>query len=285
MKSKYIITPILGILTSLLTYASPYQVTIENISPTGGVGITPPWIGFHDGSFDSYDGGSASASALESLAEDGDTSPLSIAFLAGGTLAGSGSQASGRIDSTLADGGAFPGLLPGESVSQTFGSLDLTGNNRYFSYVAMILPSNDYYVANGDPTSIDLSSLSGAPAGTQIQFFIGAPDTVNDAGTEINDFDFSAGNGLFSLSGGQTSAGQGNAQSGVNANVSGDPFAAFLNNPGGLNSNLNFNNYTNGLGQITISVIPEPSTYALIIGLISMGLLVVRKKIKTKFFI
>ena len=55
--------------------AAPIQVEVNVTSnvPGGGVAITPVWVGFHNGSFDSYDGGSPAASALESLAELGIT--------------------------------------------------------------------------------------------------------------------------------------------------------------------------------------------------------------------
>ena len=32
-------------------------VTIENLAPRNGTNQTPHWVGFHDGSFDVYDGG------------------------------------------------------------------------------------------------------------------------------------------------------------------------------------------------------------------------------------
>ena len=44
------------------------EVTVTNNSPAGGVAITPVWVGFHNGSFDSYDGGATTAGQLEALA-------------------------------------------------------------------------------------------------------------------------------------------------------------------------------------------------------------------------
>ena len=32
------------------------QVTVTNNAPAGGAYLTPVWLGFHDGSFDSYNG-------------------------------------------------------------------------------------------------------------------------------------------------------------------------------------------------------------------------------------
>lgn len=59
------------------------RVTVENLSPTGGTLLTPVWVGFHDGTFDLYDRGGVASPALERLAEDGNTAPLSAAFAAG----------------------------------------------------------------------------------------------------------------------------------------------------------------------------------------------------------
>ena len=66
-----------------LTYATDIQVTITNQSPNGGVYITPVWVGFHDGSFDSYNGGLSSQLGLERIAEDGNFGQISADFLAG----------------------------------------------------------------------------------------------------------------------------------------------------------------------------------------------------------
>ncbi|MEM6799632.1 MAG: spondin domain-containing protein, partial [Planctomycetota bacterium] len=61
------------------------QVTIESLSPAGGTVLTPIWVGFHDGSFDSYNGNLTSQEGLERVAEDGDTARLSEDFLQGET--------------------------------------------------------------------------------------------------------------------------------------------------------------------------------------------------------
>ena len=139
------------------------KVTITNIAPAGGTILTPVWVGFHNGSFDSYDGGTASAPELERLAEDGNTAPLSSVFGANGTLVATGTaQVGTRVQDTL--GGL---LTPGNFVTNTF-AVDNTGANRYFSYASMVLPSNDYYIANGNPLAHDLSSLT---LGDTLSFF------------------------------------------------------------------------------------------------------------------
>ncbi|MEM6641044.1 MAG: spondin domain-containing protein [Pseudomonadota bacterium] len=246
------------LVTTQAALATTVEVTITNNAPNGGVYLTPVWVGFHDGSFDSYDGGAPSAPALEALAEDGNTGPISQVFA--GTLAGD--PVAGRVQGTL---GGAP-IAPGQTVTQTF---DLTGDgaNTYFSYASMVLPSNDYYVANGNPLAHSLQALFDGIA-NEIVFNIGTAGTVNDAGTEINDFATSAGNGLFpGLGGGQSGPNQGADEGGVNANVLGDPFGGFLNTPGGFDLSLfNFNDtslYANGIATVRIRVVPIPAALPL----------------------
>ena len=58
------------------------------------------------------------------------------------------------------------------------------GTNRYFSYIAMIRPSNDAFVANGDPTVHQIFDETGNFVATD---FTIEGSEVNDAGTEDND--------------------------------------------------------------------------------------------------
>lgn len=240
-------------------FAAPVALTvsISNNSPTGGVFLTPAWVGFHNGSFDSYDGGSPSSPGLEALAEDGNNSILSSEFAA--ATGGNG------VDGTV---GGAP-LAPGATQSQVF-IIDDTSGNNYFSYASMVLPSSDYYVANGNPFAHDISSLLSGSSNA-ISFNIGLPGTVNDAGTEINNFWTSAGNGLIpGLGGGQSGPNQGADENGVNANVLGDPFNDFiimnsvgevLNIAANVLPNLNFNDaslYSNGIATISITASPVP---------------------------
>lgn len=48
-------------------------ITIENLAPEQGTFLTPFWVGFHNGNFDTYDRGRPASPGLESLAEDGNT--------------------------------------------------------------------------------------------------------------------------------------------------------------------------------------------------------------------
>ena len=149
------------------------EVTVETLAPEQGAFITPLWVGFHMGQFDSYDSG-ASASGfpgLESIAEDGNSGPLSDEFAL---------QTPMGIQTTIA--GPNGPIFAGESAS--FRTELNPEYHRYFSYVSMVIPSNDAFVANGDPTAHRVFDTDGNF--TPVSFYI-LGNEVNDAGTEIND--------------------------------------------------------------------------------------------------
>lgn len=287
MKRKMILSAIAAAglaAVSPLASAADLKVTITSHDNAGGVHFTPVWVGFHDGSFDSYNGGLSSQPGLEQIAEVGDAGLISSDFLDGKTyIDTSGGPAvsdtvdSGQPGSERIDGSVGGGPIgPNTTVSSTFNDVDVDGANQYFSYVSMVLPSSDYYIANGNPVFHDLSSL--ANVGDEVVFQIGLPGAINDAGTEVNDFDTSAGNPLVGIPNGD--AGMGADQNGVNANVV-DPYANFLNSPGGFDfTNLNFNDaalYPTGLATVTISVVPEPASLGLLT-LPAAGMLLRRRR-------
>ena len=76
-------TGIANVSVSLAPPATPVDVTftIVNNAPENGVFLTPVWLGFHDGTFDLFSSGESASASLERLAEDGNTAPLSAAFL------------------------------------------------------------------------------------------------------------------------------------------------------------------------------------------------------------
>lgn len=147
--------------------AKSVTVTITNLSPANGIFATPAWLGFHDGGFDLYDRGEAPSVALEQLAEDGSTAGLTADFE---RLRPQGVQ--GTLPSVIA---------PGQSVSARF-ELDPV-DNRYFSYATMVIPSNDAFVANGNPLAHPLFDDQGRFK--SISFVVFGRDIL-DAGTERN---------------------------------------------------------------------------------------------------
>lgn len=238
------------------TYALPVQVTIKN--NTLGLGLAPVWVGFHNGSFDSHNTGEAASSQLETLAEVGSPAPLSNVFAANGTLAASAiSQTGSRVQGNT-------GLLPQGNTQTLMFDVAADGSNNYFSYAAMLLPSSDYFIANDNPFGIDLSPL--LSKGGKLTFNIGLPGSIKDAGTEINDFAFSAGNPLVGIPGGD--AANGDDEGGTISFVD-DAFGNFLNSPEGFDfAPLNFNDaslYPNGIAtiEITAASVPLPGTLAL----------------------
>lgn len=151
------------------------RVTIENLAPTDGTLITPVWVGFHDGSIDMFNRGEAASAALERLAEDGDAAPLSSAFDATG---------SGSAQATILSGGEIPPFAPGQRASHTVWLDPDAPASRYFSYAAMVIPSNDAFIGNDDPMRHPVFDGAGR--------FVGGSFTVMgrevwDAGTEVND--------------------------------------------------------------------------------------------------
>jgi hypothetical protein len=255
------------------------KVEVSNNSPQGGVVLTPVWAGFHDGSFDTFEVGSAASAGLESIAEDGAVGTLSAEFNA----------VAGRVDMNTEGGIAIasptgPGpIQPGETESRYF-DLATDGSNDFFSFASMVLISNDYFAGNND--GIDISSVLAGGGPVTVQVGVPGERRLYDAGTEENDFATSAANGapFFGLGGGQTGPDQGADENGSVLTLSalGDPFADFANpdllGPGGVPANFNFNDtslYSSGIATITISAaaIPEPGSLSALMALGTCGLL------------
>ena len=171
-------------------FAQQVTITFENPQDTGGFFFTPAWVGLHDGSFDSYDGGTLASNwpGLTELAEDGNTGPISAAFTA--ATGGVG------VDGTLLGSDGHPTLAPGETGSITLDPLDAS-TNRYFSYATMLVPSNDLFAANGSPFAHEVFDAMGNFNGPITIDIFGA--SLNDNGTEVND---ALGGAAFSANGG-----------------------------------------------------------------------------------
>lgn len=170
--------------------ASNVTVTFENLQSDGSFFFTPVWVGLHNGSFDSYDGGTSASiwPGLTELAEDGLTGPISSAFAS--ATGGVG------VDGTLTGSVGHPTLGPGESGSITLNAGDTTVN-RYFSYASMLVPSNDLFIANGSPFAHLVFDESGNFTGPVTIDLFGR--NLNDNGSEVNN---ALGGAAFSANGG-----------------------------------------------------------------------------------
>ncbi len=167
-------------------------VTIDNAAPNLGTSLTPFWVGFHNGGFDTYDRGAPASPGLEQLAEDGNNNLISQEFTNSGF---------GNLDATI---GSAP-IAPGATVRQTF-NVDAS-QGRYFNYASMILPSNDTFVANGNPLVNEIFDANGNFVGADILI---SGSQALDAGTEVND-EIPANTAFF----GQSAPNTGVAQNGT----------------------------------------------------------------------
>ncbi len=148
------------------------DVQIENLGPAGGLFLTPVWVGFHDGGFDVFDVGGMASAELETIAEEGDIGPLSASFAGNGV-----------------DGGVAPGTPFGPAGSSFASQATATFNvnptsHRYFSFASMIIPSNDAFIGNDNPTAFSLFDGAGVFQGPLVIEVTG--QNIYDAGTEVN---------------------------------------------------------------------------------------------------
>lgn len=171
-------------------------VTVESATEGGGFFFTPFWVALHNGEFDSYDGGTLASMwpGLTELAEGGDTGPIGAAFdLSPAGLAGG-------VDATIlavAFATDAPVFNPSESVRFFLETGDRKVN-RWFSYASMVIPSNDLFVANGNPLAHEVFDDEGNFNGPIVIEILGG--AVNDNGTEVND---AFGGAAFSANGGK----------------------------------------------------------------------------------
>lgn len=163
-------------LLSSASQATIVEVEVSNLFDDGGLALTPVWLGFHDGTFDSFDVGSASSASLQALAEGGDVSGIVADF--------SATNASGQQGVLTAPAG-FPGapvFEPGESATSATFDINAT-DNGYFSFLSMLIPTNDAFIGNDSATAYSLFDLSNNFVGLDI-LVLGS--NVWDAGTELN---------------------------------------------------------------------------------------------------
>lgn len=155
--------------------------------------------------------------------------------------------------------------------SMTFSLNGLLASSRYFSYATMIIPSNDAFIANGNPMAHRIFDDAGNFLGAD---FIVLGSSVLDAGTEVND-ELPMNTAFF----GQMAPNTGTPQGGVVAihpgflapgtggNILADPMFA--------NADFKASGYQ--VARITVTeAIPEPGTWTLFGGG-ALALLILRR--------
>lgn len=255
-----------GTLMSVVIAGNAHAVTSIRVEFTSGgqVGFAPLFGAFHNGSYDTFNAGSAASANLETLAESGGP----------GGLVTDASNAGADSMPVFGNNPSPPIFTPGGSNSAVFTVAD---GNGMFSYAAMILPSNDWFV--GNDSAFDASSLLGASIGTSLNIGI---TTFWDAGTELEDFAFSPGNGLLGVTAAGTDAADAGAdQNGVISLVTAtNPFSTFLNADGfdSMGADENTFAFSGNLATITLTVVPEPSTSLL--GILAGASMLLRRRRK-----
>ncbi|NJN20514.1 MAG: PEP-CTERM sorting domain-containing protein [Leptolyngbya sp. RL_3_1] len=242
----------LGAILSLASTATAatFRVIIENLAPNNGTPVTPVWFGIHDGTFDLYDRGAPASAELERIAEDGNIAPLNTLF-AGST----GGVAQGSVF-----GPTIPPITPGETGTADF-RIDLDpSSSLYFSYASMILPSNDAFIANGNPLAHQLFDDAGNFLGLD---FIVPGSAVLDAGTEAND-ELESTTAFFSQSVPDT--GTPTIGGTVEIHPGFIPGGRILSAPQFANADFTADGYD--VVRIRVEKVPEPGT---VLGLLALG--------------
>jgi hypothetical protein len=151
-----------GWLAGLLSVAAAadaiqLRVTVENLAPANSIALAPFRFGFGNGTFDSFDnnqpafllGAATIAEAPNvTIAEGGSGSNWFPAFQA----------AEPNADLGSVFGPSIPPILPGESGSAVF---DIDPTNRFFTFGTMVVPSNDHFLGNANPTAFEVFDTSG----------------------------------------------------------------------------------------------------------------------------
>lgn len=158
--------------------AAEIVVQVQNLSPTNGFWLSPMWVGFHDESYALFEMNTRAriGGGLERLAEDANPWPLQAEFA---------NDVPRGTSAVIEAPGGFGNLVlfgPGEKASVRLTVDPLT--QRFMSYAAMVLPSNDAFIGNDDQRPIELFDERGVWLGDKAMEIGGC--LIWDAGTELN---------------------------------------------------------------------------------------------------
>lgn len=234
-----------GLSLAVPAMAAPVMiyVTVENLAPMTSVAVAPLGFAWHAGSHDPFNVGMAPSAAIATLAELGAVSDFLAGFLA--------------ADATAVTGSTGAPLLPGGTEMTMQFAID-TVANAYFSFGAMVVPSNDSFIGNDDPMAYRLFDMDGNLAIHQINL---TASDVWDAGSEA----FSIPNAAFIVG---SDATQRIAEGGVVTSTFAN-FALFNGLPtaGGymFDSALLADTAIYRISFSVANAVPEPASWALMI--------------------
>jgi len=147
-------------------------VTVTNLAAPNSVSFAATQLGFHRGAFDAFNIGAVAGPGIVSVAEPGTGIQWQADFAAADPTATRGAIAGGA-------------LLPGQSRSRSF--IVNAGLNRFFTFAAMVVPSNDFFIGNDNPL--------------QYQLFNAAGDLLINSITQTTSQIWDAGSEAFSVAG------------------------------------------------------------------------------------
>ncbi len=239
-----------GVLANAQAAVVNLRVTVENVAPADGVAFAPLHFGVGNGSFDGFNSGEAANAAIAAVAETGSGALWLPAFLA--------------ADPQAAVGSVGGPLLAGSTASMTL-SVD-SAVNQFFSFAAMVLPSNDKFLGNDNPTAFRIFDDAGNLLLGQINQFA---RQVWDAGSETTDASAAAFLGDASLH---------TAENGV-VSFNFAELSAYngLSTAAGYVFNNNLQADT-AIYRIGLQVVPEPSSVAIVA--LALGLLVGTRRLR-----
>lgn len=237
------------------TLASAAQVsltiTAENLAPTNSISFAPLHFGVHSNTFNAFNIGQVATAPIISVAEGGGGAAWQAAFAA--------------ADPTATRGTIGMPLFPGMTRSLTV-MVDTT-INPFFTFAAMAIPSNDFFI--GNDSAIRLFNNDGSLALTSINQ---KARQIWDAGSEVLDPAAAAFVGNNSLRTPQNSVvafnfGEFHAYNGLTT-AAGYTF----------NSQLTADSDVYRI-SFSAAAVPEPETYALMLsGLMVIGAIARRRR-------
>ena len=246
---------VLPVVMATSVSAASVQVSVTNNQQADGLFFTPLASIFHDGSFDTFDPGTAASASVETVAETGDPGQLIGEAQAAGHIAGAvtGPAGFGSV------GMQPPVLDPNETGSTVFKGVNAT-DNRYFSFMSMIIPSNDLFIGNSDPLAYELFNGMDEFVGATIEIFT---SRIYDAGTEANTNLGAA----FNAAGGEATDTTDLITLVANLTVPGtdDPLVFILDGEGtAAGTTVDLSNGASLLATIEISEVPLPAAAPLL---------------------
>lgn len=151
--------------------AVPVNVTVsvQNLVAANSVAFAPLHLAFSAGLFDAFNLGGVATAPIISVAEGGAGTAWQAAFA---------TAEPGARRGTI---GAGP-LLPGQGQNANF-TVD-GAQNPFFTFAAMVVPSNDFFIGNDSPTQYRLLDASG---NLLISSITVSARQIWDAGSEVFD--------------------------------------------------------------------------------------------------